>query len=588
MRISEKLRFAVPLDRLDFITGQVDAFARAIERTQLLPSIDARQATAVALGYGTWEKLQRQEAQCATTAAEYPDRAVGMVDCMAWRLGEHGASCLADAECAVRSAWDSANLTARTYYGPYGQKEYSSAGRNEDDLPWIDLSDVPCAPHRHPTLFNGRIFIPNRLQSAVDIYAELGPHGTQIPRDVLMRLFDEACVDIERAMRILYPHYRNLAPPGFSAASLRGASGEVVGHALNWDEVGAWMKDPVGSSDDLLEIMIRLWRRQDVSWTGLTAASLPNAVFAEDFMHPLQTERTSVPFDEVTQAHIDAESSDVEEADLEALPVARGRISLGVDFEFRGIGLTRAAIGASEAEICEFMELPAISEDAEIDWLRAKIPFALTEQEYEIVCRTTHTLSARGRQVEERLRRNPREAVALAALTAKGARPVRSQISEAWMQGTLGAVEYTDIPHADAAARRTYPELASLPEEALGEYALSFYGKNGIRHDRRQEKFDPQFVAYVVLRNLALDPLPGLTPYYGYWQAVYDIVREHVKRRESTLQDSKLRADFEFELRKWLAAVSSTVSVIDQLDTSVDSSALEHFAVVDSKANAAA
>lgn len=569
MRLRDKLPFAVPLTTSDFITGQVDRFVGALANSQILATTsDFKAFAAVALGYASWENLQSGDARVMTEQDDFPDREVGLVDIMAWRVYQAGLASLADANTTLRRAWEATCLSARAVWGGWGQKMGQADGMSEEDeLPWIDFRHLPCAT-RFPCMHEGKLFIPSRLEEPADLYLLFGQDGSTAPKSAIDALFREACVEVEHAMRVLYTD--RLDPPGFSAHTLYDQAGAVVGHALFWFEANAWCKTIWPTADALVEELIRLWK-------GQAPAEAPNSqlvgaahtVFADEFLHPLRTHRIDTPFDEETECAIEAEQCDIAPPDREALPVLDGEIALEVDLEFGGRHYTRRRAVVDRKSIEQFgFTVPAMRKEEQIPWLKAKVPFALNMEEYELTCAVPGELQRRGVLVAQRLQIGTHEAEALAQKTAINARPIVSGVSEAWMQGTRGAVAHHDVPRADEEARAVYPQLASLPERAVGEYALAFYDKNGIRHDRRHRKFDPAFLPYAVLRNLGLDPMRHLPERGFYREGVYDVVQSYLAEHPEVLDTEETRRALEQALRQWLLAVATPFEALNILDTS--------------------
>ena len=158
----------------------------------------------------------------------------------------------------------------------------------------------------------------------------------------------------------------------------------------------------------------------------------------------------------------------------------------------------------------------------------------------------------------------------LLKLSATMANPVPARDAESTMADPF--VQACDVREAGEEIPRIYPELAPLPEEMRGEYAIAFYGKNGVRHDRRHLRRDEEFMLYAIVRNLGADPN---TFFRGTIAALFNLVRQATEGvGESAWTDPVLRAKLSDQTRHLSAKIRVMDDLFDNLDHSLSASRL--------------
>jgi hypothetical protein len=143
----------------------------------------------------------------------------------------------------------------------------------------------------------------------------------------------------------------------------------------------------------------------------------------------------------------------------------------------------------------------------EVTWVRAKIPYALETSDYETMCRVWMAEDSLLQAAADRIRAQGGEAWLsdLMKRSCEGARAGVSRRSAALFEDPSGHIKRFEVPMAGQDLLEVYPELKSLRGFVRGEYALGFFGKDGIRHKQAHLQRNAGFMVYAILRNLGID-----------------------------------------------------------------------------------
>lgn len=233
--------------------------------------------------------------------------------------------------------------------------------------------------------------------------------------------------------------------------------------------------------------------------------------------------------------------------------IARAR-EAGTRFESAGVALLAFPESGGTAE--------------HVDWLRVQVPAALSLQDYETLCRVSATVYQRCEAQKKRFKTEDgaQEAAALAMLSCRLARPSRTLTDEAYERHSP-EVATREVPRADEWLRRqaTYPELQSLPEPVMGQYAVQLYTKDGVRHEHRHHARDVEFLAFATLRNFGLDPIGTVG---RLWPGLFSLLVDRLRAQPGCLVDPGDREDAEAQLGVLTRAYADVNDAFFELDNS--------------------
>ncbi len=201
-------------------------------------------------------------------------------------------------------------------------------------------------------------------------------------------------------------------------------------------------------------------------------------------------------------------------------------------------------------------------------WLRSKVPFALDLESYETGCRLWAAIDQLTALESAWLDECEPDAEISWILkqSCASATPVVASASQGWFYDEY--VRVREMPEAGEEMQAAYPEMRSLSKLVRGEYALAFYGKNGLRHGRKHLRRELHFMAYCVLRNMGLDP--DVAP-YGSTLGVFRLVRMGGGESSELWSDSRMRERLAADARRLWSAYRKATSFLDELENSSQS-----------------
>jgi hypothetical protein len=285
---------------------------------------------------------------------------------------------------------------------------------------------------------------------------------------------------------------------------------KLVGYGWAWDELGIRSAAIYGTTEAFKQSAIALWKLEPAGQLALT--TVPPTVVEVEFENPWDARDFDRTLSDEFRSELAFEKRNTDKTPWVELHKTDGRfLKLGYDIDLGGDLWTRNMKPAPSLEGLLGFSLPSMEEvktsNNEIPWVLEKVPHAMSMQDYEMLCRIT--------MAYEKIRRLEKEWLSfehadlelgkLLRITASYSCGGVSALGARMMEEPSGAVEHSDVPRAGHEMVATYPELATLEPEQRGEYALSFYGKNGIRHEAKHRDRDPEFMEYAILRNLGID-----------------------------------------------------------------------------------
>lgn len=580
------LDLAVPLQQLDITSGAIDRFARSLTRSpafRALQGDELKTLTALSLGYGSWIDLQKLKGPAAKKR-QLPRTEWELCDAIAWRMFEKTRCNPADAIVAAMDAWRSSSLTARGLYGTFGSRGRDTTERIETGkVDFEALRPRSCGivldrQHRQAAIriAGMDLIMSSRVDDALHLADKFWSPDSIIPfAELQLAVEASGRLSIDDAIEASW-YYSAIWPPGLTPVEYESLEGATIGYGLLWMECGCRHARVFGSAGAFKEALRALWLREGTEQYALP--SLPSKLVEVQFENPWAEAHQDVLSDEIARV-IEIETRDVEDPALVLVPTNGSLMHEGVNVEFDGEPFTRRPyeLRVSQfeqwlgGESCSHSQLDEMREAFE--FLNEKVPFAFDQETLDTYCEVVAILSKLA-EAESKYLKTPtaeRELGTLVRRTAAGAMPVVARSSELWMQGTMGMVATFDVPDAGRELANVYPELAPLEVDQKGEYALGFYGKNGIRHDGSHRNRDVQFLAYAFLRNLGLDPSA-----HGFLRDLGELraIRKYVKRHAAALELPKARRELEFELRAFQLLLSRFRQVED-LDQSLSSSRIQ-------------
>lgn len=527
-RVPSYIELPVPLSVNDLHFGHFDQACLAI--AQVYPfsgrSIDEmRELLAACFGYDSY---QQARAACASVQSEMvlPENVVVLSMHCAWRGYLRGTAALPDLIHALGIAFMNSELSAvdRVDTQKWSSRPYDR-DRVEEDFRLRANAAAAIGAVKSPWLTalrtDGMIWFRERADGAIDTairYWEENCGKSAV--EVRTHIVDNLWYPLLEAIRSPI-YYSEVSPPGLRPVTLHDAQCEVLGHAFESADVSGYMQyvyPPEG--DEFVRAWADLWNRRPPAPTSL---AISGTFFVGDYdspWHQGRLVRTEPPRDPFAGVRMGPEPV--------PLRVVNGRIDCGVAIEIEGEHYTRPIRNASTESLEGKLGLVLKPDDPDPDeWLRMRAPIAIELGAAVTASRLASTLDdlAEAEEAWFSDEKNRTDLELLAHLTSPNAIPGEA-VSTMHLRANNPMVEF-DIHEAGPDVRRAYPCLASLPDAVLGEYALDFWTKNGIRHDRMQRSWDPKFVAHAIMRNLGLDP--NSSGYYRrMWMGVMRLVRAQI------------------------------------------------------------
>jgi hypothetical protein len=516
------LNRAVPLFPEDFHSGEIGRFLLTLSEQEGFSNLatdEVKALLAAGLGYTSWETMSRLETDAMATIADMPRRDFRLLDVVAWRMYVSGRVGLREACSAVYGAWTSNLLTIRKIYGDFAQlnqpnEEDESGGHGFIEraikVPRDDWRLWP----RVKLTASGKLQVKWAAELAHDAAAFCWtPECGLSLQDVAQEILRGGEIDIATAIEQSWM-YNDVWPHGLLPTAYKDSAGKLVGYGWIWKEFGLHHSRLFGSTDSFKKSAVAMWLRAPTEHLALP--SLPSQLIEVEFKSPWDTRDFERGMSESLKSAIAFETRNMEQGPWMNLHRTDGfSLRLGRDVSLDGEIWTGPDVDAKVSDVDGVLGLSLPTMDAvkeagrEIDWMLEKVPFAFSMASYETMCRLTMAVEdlrdqeirwmSAGGSAEQEISN-------LLLSSIHGATPGIAAASASAMEEPLGLLKHVEVPSAGREMLAIYPELAGLGADVRGEYALAYYGKNGIRHDHKHCQRDLRFMAYAVLRNLGVAP----------------------------------------------------------------------------------
>ena len=518
----------IPISLLDITAGRLAQIGAVMQKWPSFKEISGDSMLdliAIGFGYASYASIQPADVD-GYPLDHLPETVEEFHDLVAWRIYVKSKASISDARMAFAAAWQRCDLSVRQHFGWLGYRTDLRSGRGyqpEPDPPSFVQKATEQLPRHYKALrADGQLY-----------WRLLAEHASQIPAlywsqesgirqsELILSIRKSSWIALEDAVEV----YSSAMPIGLEARTFYDMAGRMVGHGFVCPDINGAVSYIYPANGDLFKkACIELWYRRAAP--PALRDDLPSTVFADDFVSPFLPPR----IEEEVPIEVELEGRDLPGPERTAMRVINGRLDLGHSVEFEGTPYTRPAHAYLENDFDGLLDLklvPASEVPADYcEWLRQTAPMAIEEGTCDLLFRVSVTLESLAELELEWLNQaGSNDKVAeLARVTARYATPIQSAGSDAQMAGTLGIVEACDVPSAGQLLPHYYPELESLDEKCRGEYALNYWGKNGIRNHAFGER-DHLFLAFAVLRNLGCDPFHYLGEHRAPWLAVFRLIR---------------------------------------------------------------
>lgn len=522
---------------------------------------------AFGLGYKSFMDLTKS-VQDVIVPSLLPESEFELEHGIVWRMYRSGQVSICDAFAAVARTWKATRMSVIDEYGAFGLRK-GLTSTSADYVPKIhDFGLRSHSLHRLALRTDGMLYIRDRAEQATHIAERYWSEESGITLQELSDHIEQSSwLPLEEALKL-----NQTMPPGLKAVTYYDMLGNIVGHGFYSPESDAYLTSIFPPDGALfLAACIALWYRRPVSAPHV--ADIPSVVFVDEYDNPW-----AIRYEYELQPEVALEMMDVEEPGRQALCTRNGEIWCGAEFEFEGSRFTRSKISVSVDDFegvlgLQLVDSKQVPEDY-CPWIQTKIPHALDAETCDLLFRVSHTLDELGEQEKKYLAapENRKHIETMAARTADVARSRVAVGSELQMQGTLGMVKAIDVPMAGQSIHYHYPFLNVLPEMTIGEYALDYWGKNGIRHDRPWEKtkdMDLGFLAYVILRNLGCDPFDKFSKHFLTWYGLFQIVRTAIEVVDDKSDFAIAIAEIGDRARRLEIKAGKLLKLFDSLDGSM-------------------
>lgn len=580
------LEKALPVSAQDFSNGEVGNFLMELASQPEFAEMDEarlQECFAVGFGYGSWPSVLSREGGCMATEGDLPRSDWRLLGVIAWRMYAAGYVGLLSAFIGVYAAWIGTSMSLRTSLSQLGKSKREelkiwstrrSVGLEEAWRQWDEIT----------VLDKGRIRIKWAAEIAFDVAsscwtAESGVSFDELQQEVIAGAVMETELLVDRSW--FFPHPW---PVGLRPTQFMGTDGALVGYGWRWPEVGLAHALVFGSTSDFKASALALWSRS--STNDFAMKELPKNLVEVDFRNPwsrqaglgVRTERAHPERGAAEDASIwdgyRLFSEGRQDLSVELVATDGHRLALGVNLQVDGEPWTRPSncVRASDFEGLVGLALPSFTqveaEGNDVPWLRSKVPFALDMESFETGCRLWAAIDQLNALESAWLDECEPDAEISWILkqSCASATPVVASASQGWFYDEF--VRVREMPEAGEAMQATYPEMRSLSNLVRGEYALAFYGKNGLRHGRKHLRRDLRFMAYCVLRNMGLDP--DVAP-YGSTLGVFRLVRMGGGESADLWSDGVMREQLADEARRLWSAYRQATSFLDELESSSQS-----------------
>ena len=575
------LSLALPMSKADLASGALGHFMMELSTNQGFREMSPerlQECVATGFGYPSWSSLLALDATMADTQ-QLPHTSVQLIDAVAWRMYVGGFTGLCDAMVALQGSWSGNTLQLKRQYINNrirkGEEIATTVNFSRRHVPgletnWTQWDDASltedglvrvkfAAEMAHEVA--QRCWTPNCGVSVEQLNAHI-EQGAHMPVETL----------IDRSWYFSEPW-----PTGLSPIQFMHADGGLAGFGWYWGEIGLMHCSVFATPADFKKSAVALWHRQPIGDFALK--SLPEKLVQVAFENPWDPRDLDSETPNDMKAIIAYESRFAPGPWMDLIPTKDHRISLGLGITLDNEPWTRPenSLDPSDLEGVLGLQLPPLSEAMEevgedTQWLQEKVPYALDQQTFDTLMRLRVAVYKGEQEQSQWHRSNDSQSVLsrLLKLSATMANPVPARDAESTMADPF--VQACDVREAGEEIPRIYPELAPLPEEMRGEYAIAFYGKNGVRHDRRHLRRDEEFMLYAIVRNLGADPN---TFFRGTIAALFNLVRQATEGvGESAWTDPVLRAKLSDQTRHLSAKIRVMDDLFDNLDHSLSASRL--------------
>ena len=568
---------AIPLLEEDFSSGEVGRFLLTLgtqDGFSELESDDVKAVVAHGFGYESWDAMRLLVTDAMAESADMPSRDFRVMDVVAWRMFLSGRVGLREACTAVTAAWEANLLTIRKLYGDFGQleiddvDEYQSVDFGLPMVRQVEISDEDWQPWPEVQLTqDGRLQVKwaAELAHIAASYCWTPESGISL-ENLVKEIARGGVMDIETAIQQSWM-FTEAWPTGLDPTQFLDAAGKLVGYGWRWTELGLLHTKVFGSTEALRKSAAALWLQKPTDHLALE--EVPAQLVEVDFKNPWDTRDFARGRSEELKAEMAFSAGHHDNTRMDLHKTDGSSLRLGHEVLLGGEVWTRPDVDATTPNVDGVLglRLPTMKEvkraGCEHDWLLKKVPFAFSMPTYWTICRLAMAAQDLSDKEEEWISNDSAAEQEISALLRKsvvGATPGIAASSAAFMEETLGAlIMQTDVRQGGDTMADVYPELLGLSAKVRGEYALAYYGKDGLRHERKHLKRDLSFMAYAVLRNLGVDVRPHA--FYGNPLVLHRIVRLDCKAVPWTDETSRRRsADGAHLINRafrWLEAVTS-------------------------------
>lgn len=572
--LTPALSKGLPMSADDFESGEVGRVLADLCAQEgfiaLEPQVVAN-VLARGFGYASWDALTSQKAEAIATVDDLPVSEVLLLDVIAWRMYLTGQVGLREAVTAVHAAWKANLLSLRLVYGDHGQIE------RERDVADIERrAQIPLGEWRAwPDValdHDGKL----RLKWAAEMAYCAASYCWSAESGVTLA---QLAAEIERGSKLSIEDaidqswmYDDPWPPGLRPTEYQDADGQLVGYGWSWPELGLYRAKVFGSTQAFKKSAIALWLRQPTD--HVARRELPTQLIEVAFSNPWDTRDFSRSQSANHKFEIEFERRNRDQSPwMEVRPTDGSSLCLGRSVVLDGETWTGTDKRNEAADVDGVLslQLPTMEEvkaaGQEIEWMLSKVPYGLDVASYELLCRVQ---MAREELVEQESQwlaagqDSKRELSELLRQSSRRAALSVSMQSATAMEEPLGTVKHLDVPEAGHEMTEVYPEMACMNPEQMGEYALAYYGKDGIRRDRSHSKRDQTFMAYAVVRNLGVD---ASADHSGDFLAIHRLVRQQATK--DLWNDANARAKMATAAMKVNAALRWATDLLLELDSTL-------------------
>ena len=593
------LGYALPLAKVDLVEGALDETIDVLMARHCFKG-KTREAVsdllAVGLGYESWLALQDRRAERVAGTQQLPGRELELVSAIAWRIFLASGLSLPDICAAVGAGWLFSRLSVRQLY-TFGRLRTEDRNRGSPGLltrrmpgfergPWMRESEIGQAEGE-------KLFIPYRAELAIDAANLCWSESSGVDgRELLKKIKREATADVEEAF--LFSWATPVWPVGLTPVTYLDRDGQTFGYGWTWQEVGAFHAHVFRTKEEFLQSAHALWFRKPTH--PYRCRDLPPFLTAVDFENPWD-QRIMVLSGYPDPTSLDRDRGDVgtvtrvgrkrtDKSWSEVLTCKEGLVHQERDFVLDAEPWTasnrkvewRTVEGILGLKLTPMEDIEGVHE---WDWMKVKVPYALSKEEFEGMCGFVDAMErARDALVGTSATLDPVVTLDLVRLyeeTTAIAKPRHSEVYE-------GCLEHD--PHLDFEIARwgqdvlhVYPELATIGDVMCGDYALAYFGKNGDKVVRGDDR-DPIFLGYCLLRNLGMDPFREA--FDREWLGLLSLLLAHWKATPHCLKTDTDRLEVMRCLEVLDRAVRASRGYHD-LDTSLSRSRLEFIGLAPAK-----